>query len=507
MSTVVDTLVTRYQLRDDYTPQARHITASTHQSAIAMQRAQGLTGGLAGGFSKLGLVLNVVMGPLKVVAGALAGVAAAGIGAGIAASKIAMDLEAMKMGLVAVSGSAEEAERQLKRLAIVARSPGLGFTQSIEGSVRLQAAGMDSRLAERTLMGFGNALATVGKGKADLDGVIMALTQIASKGKVSAEEINQLAERIPQIRQIMLSVFGTASTEAIQKMGISAEEFILKIVAGLEMLPKAAGGFKNTFENLTDAFQIAAAKFGQQLNDRLLPILEKAGTFLSFLAESGVIDKLGQAFASLLGTNGENGIVRLLAYTTATLESLPQIIATIGQSIAGVIRFLIDNANKIIDLFNQVMDNPLAKVLGIDKLQKITMGGEGGLAVSLKNLFDKKISPRANELMGQFGQFKEDGSISGGEGGFRQVASDATAAKQTDLLGEIAANTAKMVDLSRNVFGGGDLGRMGVTPTELGGVKGGNPKDLIEAGAKMIYFGGVQLGYDIARNNRRMRTT
>jgi hypothetical protein len=34
---------------------------------------------------------------------------------------------------------------------------------------------------------------------------------------------------------------------------------------------------------------------------------------------------------------------------------------------------------------------------------------------------------------------------------------------------QTAENTAKLLDLSRHIFGGGDLGRMGITPVEMGG--------------------------------------
>jgi tape measure domain-containing protein len=136
---------------------------------------------------------------------------------GIAAVKTATDFDSLKRGLTAVTKEAGPVEAQLARLKEVAKLPGLGFREAVQGSINLQAAGFSAKEAERALKGFGNALATVGKGKTELDGVILALTQIQSKGKVSAEEINQLAERVPQIRQIMLQAFGTADTEVIQR--------------------------------------------------------------------------------------------------------------------------------------------------------------------------------------------------------------------------------------------------------------------------------------------------
>lgn len=181
---------------------------------------------------------------------------------GVAAVKSAADLDSLKRGLVAVSGSSAEAERQFKRLREVAKLPGLGMEEAVKGSVRLQAAGLSAQLAERSLKAFGNAIATVGGGKAELDGVALALGQIASKGKVYAEEINQINERVPQIRKAMEEAFGTSNTEMLQKAGLSAREFIEGVVAVLEKQKQVAGGAKNTFENLQDTIKISLAELG-----------------------------------------------------------------------------------------------------------------------------------------------------------------------------------------------------------------------------------------------------
>lgn len=205
---------------------------------------------------------------------------------GAASIRSATQMDSLKRGLTAVSGSSAEANRQLKRLNEVAKLPGLGRVEAIQGSIQLQAAGLSARTAERSLRAFGNALATVGKGKADLDGVTLALTQITSKGKVTAEEINQIAERVPQIRVAMQKAFGTASTEELQKMGISAREFIEKINTELLKLPQVTGGAQNAFENLQDAVRDLTAAIGQQLLPTVLPIVERLTKGATELAES-----------------------------------------------------------------------------------------------------------------------------------------------------------------------------------------------------------------------------
>lgn len=203
------------------------------------------------------------------------GVTAPLLALGKAAVDATVRLDSLKRGLTAVAGSSKEAEAQLVRLKEVARLPGLGFEEAIQGSIRLQAAGLSARQAEASLKAFGNALATVGKGKAELDGVTLALGQMASKGKVMAEEINQLNERVPQIRQIMLKAFGSADTEILQKAKITSKEFVSIITAELSKLPQVTGGLKNAFENAKDSINESLDRIGKAVTPLVATLLEK----------------------------------------------------------------------------------------------------------------------------------------------------------------------------------------------------------------------------------------
>lgn len=205
---------------------------------------------------------------------------------GVASVRSATQMDSLKRGLTAVAGSSAEAERQLVRLEEIAKLPGLGRVEAIQASTQLQAAGLSAKTAERSLLAFGNALATVGKGKAELDGVTLALTQITAKGKVTAEEINQIAERVPQIRKVMLAAFGTANTESLQKMGLTAQQFIEGVNNELLKLPRVTGGAQNAFENLQDSIQKALTTIGQQLLPTVLPIVTRLTERAVELAEA-----------------------------------------------------------------------------------------------------------------------------------------------------------------------------------------------------------------------------
>lgn len=223
------------------------------------------------------------------------------------------NMEGLIAGLTAVSSEGEDVQKTLERLTKVAALPGLGFAEAIQGAVNLRAVGFTAQQAEDILTQFGNALATVGKGKDDLAGVVLALSQIISKGKVSAEEINQIAERVPQIRKVMQQAFGTADTEAIQKMGIAVEDFVGKVVAELAKIPRVAGGLRNELENTSDTIDQLTAKLGKELAPAYVETLQGAiaavtelGATLDGLRGRKVDPGLGKVFdEKLLEGNAE----------------------------------------------------------------------------------------------------------------------------------------------------------------------------------------------------------
>ncbi len=185
---------------------------------------------------------------------------------GAASIKAAGNMEQMKNGLASMMGGAEAASAELSKLQEIAKLPGINLNQAIAGSLRLQAVGLSADQARKSMTSFSNALTLAGGNSEDLAGVTLALTQIVSKGKVFAEEINQIAERVPQVRKAMMNIWGTADTEALQKMGISTEDFIAKVTDELAKLPKATGGINNAIDNTGQAITMFLANLGEDIN-------------------------------------------------------------------------------------------------------------------------------------------------------------------------------------------------------------------------------------------------
>jgi len=115
-------------------------------------------------------------------------------GAG-AAIKSAADIDKLKKGLEGLMQDSKGASKEFGLLVRLAKNPGLDLQSAVKGSIKLQAIGFSADKSRFALTQLANAVALVGGSGDDLNGVTTAIQQIISKGKVHAEEINQMAER------------------------------------------------------------------------------------------------------------------------------------------------------------------------------------------------------------------------------------------------------------------------------------------------------------------------
>ena len=238
--------------------------------------------------------------------GAQLGGVFASLGAGFAlrgAVEAVNTYDRMGRALSVLEGSAAGAQRRMALLRETAKLPGLAFEQAVQGDVRLRSVGIGAELSRRALMEMGNALALAGGTAADLDGVVLALTQIVSKGKVSAEEINQIAERVPQVRAVMKDMFGTADTEVLQKMNMEAEDFIATLVEGFGRLDRAQVGNTEKMEDFASAIKAATVAFSEGFVTAGVDGASRLGAVLD--ANNGKIRDLGGALSGALASGVE----------------------------------------------------------------------------------------------------------------------------------------------------------------------------------------------------------
>lgn len=256
----------------DASPFSRAIGEVNAALDAANRKAQATSGG----FRAFGDQLSSIGNTLSV------GMTLPVIALGAAVVNSAANMDSLKRGLIAVSGSAAEAERQFVGLKEVAKLPGLGLKEAVQGSINLQALGNSAEQSQRILKVFGNALATVGRGREDLAESIRQLGQLGARGQVTADNLKPLIERIPQLSTIIREKFGPEAlgnpAETFKTLGINSKEFIEVILTELGKLPMVTGGAKNAIENFKDAVEQTSARIGEKLLpavEALLPKLEK----------------------------------------------------------------------------------------------------------------------------------------------------------------------------------------------------------------------------------------
>lgn len=236
---------------------------------------------------------------------------------GLASIKTFGDIEALKKGLIAVTGSAAKAEAEFTKLIEVAKLPGLGLEEAVRGSVSLQSAGFSADEARKALLAFGNALATVGKGKNELNFVILALTQLQNKTTGFGQDLRQLTEQLPQLRGALTEAFGTSDSEAIAELGVTGREVVDLLVTEFEKLPKVTGGVKNAFENFSDSTKISFARIGESINK-------------AFDVE-GLINRVSEFIDNI-----SNSFSKLDSETQKTIIVFAGITASIGPLLLGI---------------------------------------------------------------------------------------------------------------------------------------------------------------------------
>lgn len=188
---------------------------------------------------------------------------------GGAAIKAFGDIQSLKNGLTAVTGSAKETEKQFGRLVELAKLPGLGLQEVTKGSINLQVIGFTAEKAEKSIRAFGNAVATVGGGRDQFERATYGLAQLANSSKILGEDLNIIKDAIPQVTPLLKEAFGSARSDELAEMGISTSQLVDTIVDGLSKLPQVTGGVNAAFENLKDGVFTNLAEVGEIINKNL----------------------------------------------------------------------------------------------------------------------------------------------------------------------------------------------------------------------------------------------
>lgn len=128
--------------------------------------------------------------------------------AGRAVFDFSSKMEQSQVSFTSLMGSASAASRHIKELQDITTKFPLEFKSLAMMSQRLQGAGIAAKDVIPLIKDIGNVAAATGDlGAERMEGLAVALSQVASKGRVSAEEMEQLAERgVPAWRVLSESI-------------------------------------------------------------------------------------------------------------------------------------------------------------------------------------------------------------------------------------------------------------------------------------------------------------
>lgn len=241
----------------------RKITEGQDFGAKSAKAAAGSYRELAGEMSNLmpgsgfaGLAGGGVVGGVGLLASGFLAAAKAGV-------EYRETIDRLSKSFTTLLGSERAAASHLKELEKFAADTPFEFEDVARASQRFQNMGLAAKDVIPLLKATGNAVAAAGGGSEQIDRVTLALAQMGAKGKVSQEELNQLAENGVGGLRILEQQTGKSKAELIKMAEagqISAETFLRafrKAYEGgnamqkqMETLSGAASTLKDTAKQL-----------------------------------------------------------------------------------------------------------------------------------------------------------------------------------------------------------------------------------------------------------------
>lgn len=266
------------------------------------RNATATTAGIASKFGVLRLALG----------GAIFGIGAAltaGLGTlttfGLMA---AAQLEQVRVSFDSLLGSAQEGERVFRELQKFAAVTPFEFPDVAAAAKRFLAfagnVGMSKDNLEDFLTVVGDLASVTGTGAEGLNRIVLAMGQIASKGRVQLEELMQISEAVPGFSAIGaiaqgLGVTTAKAMEMISAGEVNATDGINALLEGMKKFPGAAGAMEKQSLTLLGVFSTFKDTVSQALADAFAPVIPDIKKALT--EATPVIGRALNTLAPLLG--------------------------------------------------------------------------------------------------------------------------------------------------------------------------------------------------------------
>lgn len=309
---------------------------------------------------------------------------------------------------------ASEAEVFIRNLA---DKTGLNISEGLSSYAKFAAGAQGSMSQEQTQELFGNATAMsrlMGLSNDELNGILKAFEQMASKGKIQAEELRgQLGDRMAGAFKLFAEALGMTATEldkAMKDGKVLSADTLPKVAKQMGLMIDKAGGWAEVAKST----QTALGKLANNWDDTMVKIF------------SGSQDELNGFLSSLNSLLGEMGMSSSIA----------------GDAIGGLIDMLKAGVDDI-RIFNNHLEGWILQIkktyysLDDTKRKLLDEVGDGfinfvkGLVIALsaKTLFSATtgimnltraittLGTRANQVAGQVATGKGGGKLKGVAGG------------------------------------------------------------------------------------------
>lgn len=339
----------------------------------------------------------------------------------------AAQFEQVQISFNALLGSAEEGERVFRSLQDFAATTPFEFAGVANVAKRFLTFNEAVGLADDQLIDFlttvGDIASVTGAGAEGMNRIAFALGQIASRGRVQLEEINQISEAIPGFSALaaIAEHFGITTAEAMEKISdgaVSAEEGVAAIIAGMQKFPGAAGAMEDQAQTLLGVFSTFKDTIAITLADAFAPVIPD---IKAALTEATPI--IGDALKELAPVIGEliaiiapllSGLIDLIVPVLVpilealgpALEELAPAMGPLGEALGEVIIALIPLLPLLTELLILAAEVavPILELLvpALELLAPIISTVTTGLEAFNKLINGEDISDMAAEIDGPF---------------------------------------------------------------------------------------------------------
>ena len=269
--------------------------------------------------------------------GALGGPGGAAVGGAIGAqvgmlrqaigetATYASEITKLNIALKGITKTSQEYSDAQNAINSISKSLNVPIANATSAFTRLSAsvigAGGNVNDAEIVFKGITTAMKATGRSTADVEGAILAMSQVFSKGKLSSEELSgQLGERLPGA----VTTFAKATNRTLPQLqkdlenGVVGLNDVLKFGLALqvqygETAAKVASSSEESGARMTVAFDevklavgSALQPIGSEFQDSITEIAKAAVAALKIFKEK--IDQSSKSIANLIGNDNLKGI-------------------------------------------------------------------------------------------------------------------------------------------------------------------------------------------------------